>query len=262
MVYEFVEGMRTLHKPYLILLLLSAGVLSDSAQGAATSNPHVDAAAAPAAATLRQYCVQCHGKAATAGINLEQMLTPVSVGDHFAQWQKVAAVLEQKRMPPAKMPQPADAQRAATSAWVRASLNDYAQKHAGDPGKVTVRRLTSAEYAYSVRDLTGLDLAFEGDGATDAVGGEGFANFGDVQFMADAGLERYLETARKIADHAVIGSGPIEFFEHPGKTGFELSGITRIQEIYKKFGFRTVSGGRHSVRTGKVQSGAFRGLEV
>ena len=242
MVYEFVEGMRTLHKPYLILLLLSAGVLSDSAQGAATSNPHVDAAAAPAAATLRQYCVQCHGKAATAGINLEQMLTPVSVGDHFAQWQKVAAVLEQKRMPPAKMPQPADAQRAATSAWVRASLNDYAQKHAGDPGKVTVRRLTSAEYAYSVRDLTGLDLAFEGDGATDAVGGEGFANFGDVQFMADAGLERYLETARKIADHAVIGSGPIEFFEHPGKTGFELSGITRIQEIYKKFGFRTVSG--------------------
>ncbi|MES1256791.1 MAG: DUF1592 domain-containing protein, partial [Acidobacteriota bacterium] len=126
--------------------------------------------------------------------------------------------------------------------WVRASLNDYAQKHDGEPGKVTVRRLTSAEYAYSVRDLTGLDLKLDGDLASDAVGGEGFANFGDVQFMADASLERYLESARRIADHAVIGSGPIEFFEHPGKTGFEISGITRIQEIYKKFGFRTVSG--------------------
>ena len=30
-------------------------------------------------------------------------------------------------------------------------------------------------------------------------------NFGDVQFMQDANLERYLETAKLVADHAVIG---------------------------------------------------------
>jgi hypothetical protein len=222
-----------LPKLYLYSLSSSMWLLGTIAANAAPS---------AATATFRQYCLQCHGKSATAGINLEKMLSPVSVGDHFAQWQKVAAVLEEKRMPPAKLPQPGDAERVAAAAWVRSSLSDYARQHAGDPGKVTVRRLTGAEYSYSVRDLTGLDLRMEGDVASDAVGGEGFANFGDVQFMQDAGLERYLESARKIAEHAVIGTGPLEFFEHPGKTGFELSGVTRIQEIYRKFGFRTVSG--------------------
>jgi hypothetical protein len=40
----------------------------------------------------------------------------------------------------------------------------------------------------------------------------------------------------------VIGAGPLEFFSHPGKSGFELSAITRIRDIYAANGFRTVSG--------------------
>src|SRR5262249_5887587 len=120
--------------------------------------------------------------------------------------------------------------------------NDYARKHDGDPGRVTVRRLTSGEYAYTIKDLTGLDLNVGIDSASDSVGGEGFTNFGDVQFMQDANLERYLAAAKIIADHAVIGSGPLEFFPHPGKSGFELSAITRIKDIYAANGFRTVSG--------------------
>ena len=116
------------------------------------------------------------------------------------------------------------------------------KKHAGDPGRVTVRRLTSGEYGYSIQDLTGLDLKVEHDLVSDEVGGEGFSNFGDVQFIQDAGMERYLEAAKRVADHAVIGAGPIQFFADPGKTGFELSAIARIRAIYDKYGFRTVSG--------------------
>ena len=74
------------------------------------------------------------------------------------------------------------------------------------------------------------------------MGGEGFTNFGDVQFMADANLERYLEAAKKIADHAVIGAGPLQFFDDPGKSGFELSAISRINAIYRANGFRANSG--------------------
>ena len=74
------------------------------------------------------------------------------------------------------------------------------------------------------------------------MGGEGFTNFGDVQFMQDAGMERYLDVAKRIADHAVIGAGPIEFYADAGKTGFELSAIARIRQIYDANGFRTVSG--------------------
>ncbi|MBO0800563.1 MAG: DUF1595 domain-containing protein, partial [Blastocatellia bacterium] len=46
----------------------------------------------------------------------------------------------------------------------------------------------------------------------------------------------------KVAAHAVIGSGPLEFFTDEGKTGFELSAATRIKDIYATYGFRTVSG--------------------
>ncbi len=173
------------------------------------------------------------------GISIEKMTT---IGDHFQQWQKVATALEQKQMPPAKMPQPSEADRKQTVAWIRARLDEYATKHAGDPGRVTVRRLTSAEYGYTVKDLTGMDVKVDGDFVSDSVGGEGFTNFGDVQFMQDAYLERYLHSAKTLSEHAVIGSGPLDFFVDPGKSGFEISAITRIQEIYEKNGFRAVSG--------------------
>ncbi len=192
---------------------------------------------------FRQYCFQCHGKtAAMGGVNLEQLTSQPSIGDGFRHWEKVATALEQKRMPPEKMPQPADAIRAQAAIWIRAELSAFAKKHDGDPGRVTVRRLTSGEYAYTIRDLTGLELDAGIDAASDSVGGEGFTNFGDVQFMQDANVQRYLEAAKFIANHAVIGSGPLEFFADPGKTGFELSAITRIKDIYAAAGFRTVSG--------------------
>lgn len=196
-----------------------------------------------ASATFRQYCFACHSKAtAMAGINLEQLTANVSIGDHYQQWQKVIAVLDQKRMPPPKMRQPTDAERSDALGWIRTKTNEFIAKNAGDPGKVTIRRLTSGEYAYTIHDLTGLNLKFDSEFATDAVGGEGFTNFGDVQFMADANLERYLEAAKRVADHSVIGAGPLTFFDDPGKSGFELSAINRINQIYRTYGFRANSG--------------------
>jgi hypothetical protein len=217
----------------LVLLTLSAAGLI--AAPAATTK-----ATAPPTA-FKQYCFTCHGKSATAGINLEKLTANLAIGEQFQHWQKVAQAIEHKTMPPAQMPQPSDAQRAEAVSWIRARLDDYTRRHAGDPGKVTVRRLTSGEYAYTIRDLTGLDLKVDQNFASDSVGGEGFTNFGDVQFMQDADLERYLETAKRVADHAVIGAGPVQFYADPGKMGKELSAIHRIQEIYRNNGFRAAS---------------------
>lgn len=193
--------------------------------------------------TLQQYCFTCHGDAAAAGgLSLETLSKQEAVADSFKQWEKVAEALEAHKMPPAPMPQPTDAQRAQVVSWIRAELDAYTKKHAGDPGVVTVRQLTSAEYAYTVQDLTGLDLDIARHFQGEAVGGEGFSNFGSVQFMADAKLELYLEAAKTIADHAVIGAGPLSFFADPGLSGFELSAVDRIQKIYFANGFRAASG--------------------
>ena len=198
---------------------------------------------AAVAANFRKYCFQCHGNAAaTAGVNLEQLTATPDFGAGFATWKKVSAALDQQHMPPKGLPQPPDAERQHMVAWIREGLDAHIRKTAGDPGRVTVRRLTSGEYAYAVHDLTGIDPDVGIDASSDAAGGEGFTNFGDVQFVQDATLERYLSAARKIADHAVIGAGALRFYTDPGQTGLEMSAITRLKDIYAEYGFRTVSG--------------------
>ncbi len=223
-----------------LALILVSGVFALNLAGSARENSQTQS---KAQAAIKQYCLMCHsGTAAKAGVNLARMIEQDSVAEDFQQWEKVADALEQKTMPPKAMPQPSDEERAETVRWIRSSLSDYAKKHDGDPGTVTIRRLTSGEYAYAIKDLTGLELNVGIDSSSDSVGGEGFTNFGDVQFMQDANLERYLSAARLVANHAVIGSGPLEFFTDPGKTGFEFSAVARIREIYAANGIRTVSG--------------------
>ncbi len=196
------------------------------------------------ATTFKQYCYACHGKTAQpmGGVSVEKLSAENSIGENFQHWQRIATALEKNQMPPKGLPQPSDAQRRQAVDWIRTELATYIKKHDGDPGRVTVRRLTSGEYTYSIRDLTGLELNLERELVADEAGGEGFTNFGDVQFIQDAGLERYLEVAKRVADHAVIGAGPLEFFIDPGKSGLELSALARITEIYRTYGFRTVSG--------------------
>lgn len=194
-------------------------------------------------AMLQRVCLDCHGKdLAEARIDLGQMTADQDFGRTFKDWEKVAGMLRQGKMPPQDAPQPSAAERAAAIAAIEAALKAYIARHAGDPGPVVLRRLTSAELGYTIEDLTGLDLKLARRFIGDAVGGEGFTNVGGAQFVQDSTLEQYLEAAKTVADHAVIGAGPLIFFEHPGQTGRELSAITRIQEIYRRTGFRTAAG--------------------
>ncbi len=152
-------------------------------------------------------------------------------------------MLETAEMPPADAELiPSKSERTAAAAAVRTALNDYLRAHAGEPGRVTVRRLTSGEYAYAIRDLTGIDIPVGIDASSDAVGGEGFTNFGDVQFVQDANIERYLEAAKRAAEHAIIGAGPLEFSPDTGRSGLELFAINRINDLHSTKGFRLVSG--------------------
>lgn len=198
--------------------------------------------------TFQKYCFECHGGAKRkGGVSLERLIrqsAQSSVGAYWDDWDKVAAMLETGEMPPRDDADlfPTDEERAATAGWVRATLGAYEAEHAGDPGRVTVRRLTSAEYAYALRDLTGIDIKVGVDASSDAVGGEGFTNFGDVQFVEDTSIERYLEAAKQVADHTVVGAGPLEFYSDAGKTGLELSALSRINELYAAKGVRVVSG--------------------
>lgn len=190
-----------------------------------------------------RYCFDCHGKdLAEARINLEQMTAEADFGRAFKEWDKVSRMLRQGKMPPKDAPQPAAGQRLAAAEAIESGLAAYIAKNAGDPGPVVLRRLTSAEYGYTIQDLTGLNLKLQQHLIGDAAGGEGFTNVGGAQFLQDSSLERYLEAAKLVADHAVVGAGPLAFYGDPGQTGRELSAIHRIKEIYRQRGFRTAAG--------------------
>src|SRR5688572_16844202 len=101
--------MRMLRKPELRRVALVLPAVAIAAITGFTMRG-ADPVPPPPAPTLRQYCVQCHGKSnPMGGVSIEKLIAQRSVGDSFQHWEKVAAALEQKRMPPEKMPQPSDA---------------------------------------------------------------------------------------------------------------------------------------------------------
>jgi len=91
--------------------------------------------------------------------------------------------------------------------WIEPRLRQAMEAHAGDPGDVTMRRLTNAEYDAMVRDLTGLDFSLARDFEPDGGGGEGFSNIGDVLFVSSRQCDHYLTAARRLANHASILPG-------------------------------------------------------
>ena len=218
-----------------LVLLFTAHIAIRS--GAAQDVP------APVRALLQRLCFDCHsGDSVESGLNVQTLVSQNDFAKDFRGWRKVVSQLRSRQMPPRDAAQPSTAERKRLSDWIDTQLQHTTTQHAGDPGHVVMRRLTSAEYDYTIRDLTGLQLDVHRVFLSDAVGGAGFTNSGNVQFIQDATLQRYLDAARQVADHAVIGSGPLAFHRDPGNTGFELSAITRIQSIYRQHGFRTAAG--------------------
>ncbi|MDG2220515.1 MAG: DUF1592 domain-containing protein, partial [Rubripirellula sp.] len=74
-----------------------------------------------------------------------------------------------------------------------------------DPGPVILRRLSNAEYNYTLRDLTGIETLeptkqFPVDGAA----GEGFTNVGNAQTMSPSLLRKYLDAAKQVSGHAIL----------------------------------------------------------
>src|SRR5207244_7272568 len=82
-----------------------------------------------------------------------------------------------------------------------------AQRHAGDPGVVLARRLSNAEFDYTIRDLTGVDIRPTREFPVDPANEAGFDNSGESLTMSPALVKKYLEAARRVADHLVLKPG-------------------------------------------------------
>src|SRR6185436_16740537 len=107
---------------------------------------------------LNEYCLKCHSTEKHKGdLDLERFSSLSEIRKHPKVWQDVVEQLANSEMPPKEKPQPSTAQRERLLSWANAVLDDIALSRAGDPGPVVLRRLSNAEYTYTIRDLTGVE---------------------------------------------------------------------------------------------------------
>lgn len=184
---------------------------------------------------IKSNCLDCHsGDQPQAAVALDRLVSTADFTGDFRTWQAVREQIESARMPPREAGELAAADRELILAWLLPGLRAAIEANAGDPGTVTLRRLTNAEYDATVHDLTGADYRLANEFEPDGGGGEGFANTGDVLFVNPAQLDRYLASARHIADHASIlpGTGVLFHRERVGGRGPEPLRDQAGQSLY------------------------------
>jgi hypothetical protein len=229
--------MRPGHR--VVLTLISCGAIAPvsllAAQAANSDLDHgFEQTVRPFVTT---YCTGCHsGAAAPGGLDLKSYLTRGDVVRDLARWNTVSGRLSAGEMPPKMMKQPPAELREQVIGWIRSVRQAEALKNAGDPGVVLARRLSNAEYDYSIRDLTGVDIRPTHEFPVDPANTAGFDNSGESLTMSPALLNKYLQAARQVADDMAFTPDGIMFAPHPMlvETDRETFAIERIVDFYKR----------------------------
>src|SRR4029434_5782647 len=111
--------------------------------------------------------------------------------------------------------QPAVELRRSVIDWIQAMRKHEAQRNAGDPGVVRARRLSNAKYDYTIRDLTGVNIRPTREFPVDPANEAGFDNSGESLMMSPALVNKYLDAARRVAEHIVLQPKGFVFAPHP-----------------------------------------------
>jgi uncharacterized protein DUF1592/uncharacterized protein DUF1588/uncharacterized protein DUF1587/uncharacterized protein DUF1595/uncharacterized protein DUF1585/cytochrome c len=186
---------------------------------------------------ITQYCFACHsGSKPAAGFDLKADSTVAAVVQDYPHWALMLEKLTAKEMPPKSMPQPPAEARQQVIDWIQMMRTNEAQKNAGDPGPVLARRLSNAEYNYTIRDLTGVDLRPAREFPVDPANTSGFDNSGESLTMSPALLKKYLQAAREVGDHMVLTPDGFDFSPTPMlvETDREKYAIQRIISFYDR----------------------------
>ena len=109
---------------------------------------------------VKSYCFECHSGAKPKGdFDLSSYSTAEAAAKDYRRWELMAERLDAKEMPPDEAKRhPAAAESRLVIDWIQSVRRYEAKKNAGDPGPVFARRLSNAEYDYTIRDLIGVDL--------------------------------------------------------------------------------------------------------
>jgi len=186
---------------------------------------------------VEKYCFGCHsGQTPAAQLDLKSYSTMEMVTRDYPRWALVLEKLTANAMPPKPVPQPPAEDRKHVIDWIQAVRTEELRKNAGDPGLVLPRRLSTAEYDYTIRDLTGQNMQPAREFPVDPANPAGFDNSGESLTMSPALLNKYLQAARGVAEHMVLTPDGIDFAAYPMlvETDRDKYSIQRIVNFYHR----------------------------
>src|SRR6478672_8444282 len=223
----------------LLAIVGALGVPASSRQPAsaprATPSDAFDTTVKP---FLQAYCYTCHGgPQPAAGFDLTSYATPDAIVRDQRRWNLVLGRLNAGEMPPSQSRrQPTPAERQSIVKWIEAVSEDDARRHPNDPGIVLARRLSNAEYDYTIRDLTEVDIRPTKEFPVDPANQAGFDNSGESLAMSPALVKKYLDAARVVAEHVLFLPGGLSFAPYPVVTDQDRDkyGVNRIVDFYKR----------------------------
>ena len=222
-------------------LALPVGVRADGPSAAAPpapANPLDAAFGRTVQPFVQTYCASCHGSEKPKGdLDLSPYTSVAAVTGDPKRWELVLERLKAGDMPPAKAKhQPSADERRAVVDWIEGVREREAARTAGDPGPVLSRRLSNAEYDYSVRELTGQDIRPTAEFPVDPANEAGFDNTGESLTMSPALMKKYLEGARHVAEHLVFKPDGLAFAPHPmvADTDRDKYAVRQVVDFYRR----------------------------
>jgi len=151
---------------------------------------------------VKAACIDCHDADTETRLNFEQLSYDLADANAFRQWEKIFDRVKAGEMPPKSEPRPDATQLKKTLGSLERSLRETNLARQRKSGRVSSRRLTRLEYAYTIRDL----LLIEDDLATllpaESDSG-GFDTVGATQRTSPVHIRSYLKAADRALDAAI-----------------------------------------------------------
>lgn len=186
---------------------------------------------------IMKHCVECHSTAKVAGeLDLEQFTTLGDAKRLPLIWESIAMQVDDGEMPPKDKLALSVSEKSLLLDWINRFLDEVALESAGDPGPVALRRLSGAEYTYSIHDLTGVEsLDPAREFPVDGAAGEGFTNAGAALVMSPTMLTKYMDAAKEISRHAVLVPSGIVFSPSVSASDWANERLAAIRNFYARY---------------------------
>lgn len=169
---------------------------------------------------LERHCHSCHDRDVAKG-DLDLTAPPKDAVAALARWSHVRDRVVAGEMPPEGEERPTVDEGRSFVAWIDRTLREQVPQLPADPGRVTVRRLSRAQWQNTVRDLLGVSFDASVFPADDL--GYGFDTVGEALTFSTLHLEKFLAAAGEVASAAIDDTDP----EHPAVRRFDAEAMTQ-----------------------------------